>query len=223
MWQGLMGRSVNLMEYLDGGYRKAPARVTSPLESIASDFGSRRYASIVDLDIAQSLVRIALSQRSQAEIRYARDVRPNDLKQGNVILVGTAEATPWVELFEAKMNFVFFNDRTKRVFSVINRRPDRGEPTQWDSQYDDPNHHFYAVVAYLPNLQGMGNALILEGTSMAGTESAWDFVADDAQLPPFLRQIQSPDGSLPHFEVVLGTNNMSGSAGRNAVLAWRVL
>jgi hypothetical protein len=66
-------------------------------------------------------------------------------------------------------------------------------------------------------------ALILEGTSMAGTESAWDFVADDAQLLPSLHQIQRPDGSIPHFEVVLGTNNMSGSAGRNAVLAWRVL
>jgi hypothetical protein len=121
------------------------------------------------------------------------------------------------------MNFVFHDDRQKRIFSVINRRPERAEPKQWDSVYDDPNHHVYAVVAYLPNLQGMGNALILEGTSMAGTESAWDFVAEDAELLPFLHQIQRPDGSIPHFEVVLGTNNMSGSAGRNAVLAWRVL
>ncbi len=38
------------------------------------------------------------------------------------------------------------------------------------------------VVAFLPNLSGNGNALILEGTSMAGTESAWDFVSDDSQL-----------------------------------------
>ena len=58
---------------------------------------------------------------------------------------------------------------------------------------------------------------------MAGTESAWDFVADDAQLLPFLRRIQKPDASIPHFEVVLGTKNMSGSAGRNAVLAWCVM
>jgi len=92
-----------------------------------------------------------------------------------------------------------------------------------NSQYDDPNHHVYAVVAYLPNLQGTGNALILEGTSMAGTESAWDFVRDEAQLAPFLHRIQKPDGTIPHFEVVLGTNNMSGSAGRNTILAWRVM
>ena len=36
----------------------------------------------------------ALTEKSKVKIRYARDVRPNDLKQGNVILVGTAEATP---------------------------------------------------------------------------------------------------------------------------------
>jgi hypothetical protein len=46
---------------------------------------------------------------------------------------------------------------------------------------------------------------------------------DDSQLLPFLHRIQKRDGSIPHFEVVLGANNMSGSAGRNAILASRVL
>lgn len=43
----------------------------------------------------------------------------------------------------------------------------------------------YGVVAFLPNSNRRGNVLILEGTSMLGTESAWDFVADDSQLLPF--------------------------------------
>ena len=73
----------------------------------------------------------------------------------------------------------------------------------------------------MPNLSGNGNALILEGTSMAGTESAWDFISDDSQLLPFLKRIQRADGTLPHFELVLGTNNMSGSAVKNSILAWR--
>jgi hypothetical protein len=119
------------------------------------------------------------------------------------------------------MNFYFFNDRERRIFSVFNRRPQGAEPREWDSAYEDAMHRVYAVVAYLPNLSGQGNALILEGTSMAGTESAWDFVADDSQLLPFLNHIRGPDGTLPHFEVVLGTNNVNGSAGKNIVLAWR--
>jgi hypothetical protein len=71
------------------------------------------------------------------------------------------------------------------------------------------------------NLSGNGNTLILEGTSMAGTESAWDLVPDDSQLLPFLKEIRRADGTLPHFEVVFGTNNLSNSAAKNTVLAWR--
>ena len=86
----------------------------------------------------------------------------------------------------------------------------------------DPQHHVYAVVAWLPNLSGEGHVLLLEGASMAGTECAWDFVADDSRLLSFLRRIRRSDGSLPYFEVVLGTNNISGSAVESTVLAYRV-
>jgi hypothetical protein len=222
MWQGLTGKSVNLSEYLNGDYRThLLPKASTPLQDAAIDMGGRRYTSIVDLEAAKSLSLMAQSAQSKLEVRYARDVRPNDLKQGNVILVGAAEANPWVELFEHNMNFVFFNDRVGKNFSVLNREPRGGEPRQWDSHYTDVQHRVYAVVAFLPNLGGNGNTLILEGTSMAGTESAWDFVSDDSQLLPFLQRIRRVDGTLPHFEVVLGTNNMSGSAVKNTVLAWR--
>ena len=222
MWQGLVGKSVGLAEYLNGDYRtNLLPRSLTPLQDAAVDMGGRRYTSIVDLEAAKSLSLMAQSAQSKLEVRYARDVRPNDLKQGNVILVGAAEANPWVELFEHNMNFVFFNDRVGKTFSVLNREPRGGEPRQWDSHYTDVQHRVYAVVAFLPNLGGNGNALILEGTSMAGTESAWDFVSDDSQLLPFLKRIRRANGTLPHFEVVLGTNNMSGSAVKNTVLAWR--
>ena len=222
MWQGLVGKRVGLAEYLNGDYRTnlLPRSLTT-LQDAAVDMGGRRYTSIVDLEAAKSLSLMAQSAQSKLEVRYARDVRPNDLKQGNVILVGAAEANPWVELFEHNMNFVFFNDRVGKTFSVLNREPRGGEPRQWDSHYTDAQHRVYAVVAFLPNLGGNGNALILEGTSMAGTESAWDFVSDDSQLLPFLKRIQRANGTVPHFELVLGTNNMSGSAVKNTVLAWR--
>jgi hypothetical protein len=119
------------------------------------------------------------------------------------------------------MNFVFSNDRIHKTFSVLNREPRGGEPRQWDSYYTDAEHRVYAVVAFLPNLGGNGNVLMLEGTSMAGTESALDFVSDDSQLLPFLKRIQRANGTVPHFEVALGTNNVSGSAVKNTVLAWR--
>jgi len=221
MWQGLAGRNVHLSEYLSRDYLTQHPSAPAPNRDLTADFGTRRYTSTVDLDVALSLLQISQPLKGKPEFRYARDVRPNDLKEGNVILIGAAEATPWVELFEPSMNFYFLDDRNKRIFSVFNRSPQGTEPKQWDSGYEDTNHRVFAVVAFLPNLAGQGNALILEGTSMAGTESAWDFVRDESQLQPFLDRIRKPDGSIPHFEVVLGTNNMNGSAGKNRILAWR--
>jgi len=56
---------------------------------------------------------------------------------------------------------------------------------------------------------------------MAGTECVWDFVSDDSQLLPFLKQIRRTDHTIRHFELVLGTNNRNSSAVKNTILAWR--
>lgn len=65
------------------------------------------------------------------------------------------------------MNFVFSNDPIHGVMSVLNKTPKGQEPARWDSEQTDAQHRVYGVVAFLPNLSGTGNALILEGTSMA--------------------------------------------------------
>jgi hypothetical protein len=220
------GKSISLDEYLIGNYRNAdvnlPEHPLSPeMRSLRVEVANRRYTSIVDLDAAATLTQIAASAHSSLQVRYARDLRPNDLKTGNVILIGAFEANPWVELFERNMNFVLQNDYRARVFSVINRSPHAGEPTQWDSIWSDPQHRVYGVLAFTPNLSGNGNALLIEGTSMAGTEAAWDFISDDSELLPFLKKIQRPDGKIPHFELLLATRNMSSSAVRSSLVAWR--
>lgn len=119
------------------------------------------------------------------------------------------------------MNFVLHNDYKAHVFSVLNRSPHPGEPRHWDSVWDDLEHRAYGLVAFTPNLSGNGNALLVEGKSMAGTEVAWDFVSHDSELLPFLKRIQRVDGSIPHFELLLGTENMSASAVHSNLLAWR--
>jgi hypothetical protein len=217
-------RSVSLQQYLAGDYRR-PGSEPEPVPEMRilhSNFANRRYTSIVDLEAAVWLAQRAQSARSSLQVRYARDLRPNDLKNGNVIILGAFEANPWVELFERNMNFVLRNDYRTGSFSVINKSPRPGEPALWQSKTDDPQKRVYGVVAFTPNLLGSGNALLVQGTSMAGTEAAWDFASDDAVLLPFLKRIQRPDGKIPYFELLLGTQNMSSSAVRSNVLAWRV-
>jgi hypothetical protein len=57
---------------------------------------------------------------------------------------------------------------------------------------------------------------------MAGTETAADFVFDDAYLLPFLEKIRRKDGSIPYFELVLRSKNLGGNASNLEVLAYRV-
>jgi hypothetical protein len=227
LFHNMTGKAIGLDDYLQGGYRVQPTGSPvpvpeAPAKAWLANLASRRYTSIVDLNAILSLAQRAHALQSDLQVRYARDTRPNDLKTGNVILLGASEANPWVGLFERNMNFVFHNNYQTNVFSVLNRSPQNGEPKQWDSAWNDPQRRVYGLVAYLPNLAGDGNALIIEGTSMSGTEGAWDFVADDSQLLPFLKRIQRPDGTLPHFELLLGTQNMNASAVQSTLLAWRI-
>ena len=221
IWEGLTNRNMDLADYLTGTYRTVLPGDGHASEDLAARLSQGRYTSIVDLEIAAALGRIAQAQGGSMKIRYARDVRPNDLKDANAVLVGDSEATPWDTLFEQNMNFVFSFDRGTEVNSVVNRNPRGDEAHRWEFKGSDKQHRVYAVVAFVSNLSGDGNVLILEGTSMAGTECAWDFVSDDSQLLNFLDSIRRPNGTIPHFEVVLGSNNMSGSSVRATILAWR--
>jgi hypothetical protein len=219
--QTLTGENVNLAEYLTGDYRTHATPPAGTTLEIAKLIASRRYTSIVDLDIVTKLYQLPGIALNRIQLRYARDLRPNDLKNRPVILLGSREGTPWVQLFEDKMNFVFVHDHQKQRFLVLNRLPQSNELPRYEADLIGPVHRVYGVVALQPNIEGSGYVLLLEGTSMAGTESAADFVFDDSRLLPFLAKIRQKNGSLPYFELLLQSNNMNGSASGSEIVAYR--
>jgi hypothetical protein len=219
--QTLTGRKVSLAEYLNGDYRAHIIASAGTTADVVSTLGSRRYTSIVDLDIVSKLYQIPGIPLGRTQVRYSRDLRLNDLKSGPVILLGAQEGTPWVELFEHHMNFVLLHDHQRHSFVVINRSPRGTELSRYEADSVDPQQKVYGLIALRPNLEGSGDVLILEGTSMAGTESAADFVFDDTRLLPFLQQIKSGSGALPYFELLLQSNSMNGSASQSEVVAYR--
>ena len=219
--ENLTGSEVSLAAYLDGDYRTHVATTVGATSQTAQILADHRYTSIVDTEIVSRLYRIAGVSANGIQVRYSRDVRPNDLKSGSVILLGTQEGTPWIELFEDKMNFLVRHNHQWGSFSVLNRAPRDKELARYDSIRSDPAHKIYGIVALRPNLGGSGQILILEGTSMAGTESAADFVFDDTRFLPFLDKIRRSNGSLPYFELLLQSNNMNGNASHSEVVGYR--
>jgi len=221
MLQGFTKRPVTLPTYLNGTYLEALPPSSTPAAQILN-IGTRRYTSVVDLNIMAKILRMTGVDLNNTKFVYARDIRPREIKQGNLILLGTYESTPWVQLFEPGMNFYFKNDLAGGVFSVVNRQPRAGEQPTYDSLINDPDHTVYGVVAYRPSLGGSGKVLILEGQSMAGTETASDFVFDDGYLLPFLQSIRRRDGTVPYFELLLRSTSMSGEASRIDIVASRI-
>jgi len=227
LYHGMSGKEIDLKEYLEGGYRSESnglplTNPTAPKQDWLLDLANRRYTSIVDLNAILSLRDRARTLGSDVSVRYARDLRPNDFKKGTVVLLGAYTANPWVELFENNMNFVLKDDYTQYMW-VLNRNPRKGEPARWVSNRSDPQRRVYGVVAYVPNLAGDSDALLLEGTGMSGTEAVADFLNDDARLLPFLNQIGRPDGTLPHFELLIEAHNMGASAVRSQIVSWRTV
>lgn len=221
VWQEFKHTNLTLADYLTFAFGKDDGP-SSPEQRLAVTVLSRRYTSVVDLEIIQKLSHVARAQNVEPSLRYARDVRPNDLKQSNVVLIGSSETNPWGLMFQSEMNFILKKDQDKGIYMIENRKPLPGEAAEWISDPNERTRTVYCKVSYLANPSGGGNILILEGTSMAATACAWEFVSNQEHLRQFWHQAKLTGGGASHFEVLLKTNNLAGDAAVSSVVAWRV-
>jgi hypothetical protein len=217
MLHGATGRNSDLSEYLSRDFSRELATVAPARREEILDTASRRYTSFVDLELFDRLTHLPEALNRNYHIRYARDISVNDLKVSNVILSGSQDANPWIELFEPQMNFVLRNDLPHGVRAFANRAPHTGEQNLYICDQLE-----YGILAFLPNLSNTGNVLIVEGTSVAGTEAISDLLFTDSALDPFLSKIARKDGSIPYFEILLESKPISGSASRSQVLVYRL-
>ncbi len=221
MFQHLTGRSVSLASYVNGNYLKDTNSNQVPSQ-VVQKFGTRRYTPAIDLAVLERMIVVAGGRYDRLSFRYARDLRIEDLKKGNAVLLGSAESNPWVQLYEPSLNFHFVDDLLHDKARMVNLHPLAGESDHYDSTPEDSTPTVYGLVAYRANLQNPGHVLILEGQTMAGTQTSVDFVFDEAYLLPFLRKIVRPDGTIPEFEVLLRSRSFAGQSSRIEIVAYRV-
>jgi hypothetical protein len=221
MLQHFTRRPVSLASYISGEYTHYVSSLDATSDTVAH-LGVRRYTPAVDSAIYEKIFRQLPYARDILDVRYARDLRLDDLKQGNAILLGTHESDPWVELFESSMNFRFHNDLAAGATSMVNMHPLTDEKAVYPMLSNDPEHTVYGLVAYRPNLTRTGHVLIVEGETMAGTQTASEFLLDDNHLLPFLKSIQKKDGTIPHFEVLIRSSSLAGESSQIDRVAYRV-
>jgi len=219
LFHAVARRTLSLHDYLNDDVSKQMPFVEHVEPDFARFLLHRRYTSTVDALALTHLLRLPEAIPERTLVHYSRDMHLNDFKTGNALLIGAQEAVPWVELFESHMDFVFSIENSDRHASFLNRHPAPGESAEYNPTAPETRGKVYAAIAFLPNLSATGNVLILEGLSMAGTESAVDLVMDDDRLLPLLKKIRKPDGSLPHFEMLLEAEALGESAGPARVIA----
>lgn len=219
--QHMTQRPVSLDSYTSHEYLQDVASPELPVDQMRK-LATRRYMPVIDNSIYTEVVRQFTEENRSVSFRYARDLRPEELKQGDAILLGSRESNPWVQLFEPAMNFYFQDNLRTGVATLQNRHPEPGEQPFYDMSGSGSDHVVYGLVAYRPNLSRSGDVLILEGLTMAGTQTASDFLLDSSSLQLFLAQIRKRDGSIPHFELLLRSVSVAGESSKVEAVAYRV-
>ncbi|SEB37633.1 hypothetical protein SAMN05443244_0085 [Terriglobus roseus] len=196
LFHAVTHRYLSLADYVAHRY-DVPSEARDP--DFARFLSQRRYTSIVDADALARFARLPEASPDRTFVKFARDMRLEDLKDGNVILLGAQEADPWVEMFERSMDFQFVGPTKDADAHFTDRRAASGRP----QMYSTTGGRVFAVVAFLPNLNNSGNVLLLEGLNMTGTESALDFILEKERIEPLLKKLRKPDGTLPYFEILI--------------------
>lgn len=228
--------SPTLTDYVKGTYHR-PDVIASGLHKLTNTtsaseiprlsqkietLGERRYTSIVDLDLTVRLSRIPEVHPDKLVVRFARDIRMDDLKTDNAVLIGSADSNPWVELFQPQLNFQFINGAAfGGSATIVNRHPLPGEALTYASVPGDPAKRTYGVIAYVPNLDGTGHVLIVEGINMAGTQAAGEFLLNQDGVAPVIARARKPSGGLRSFEVLVETSDIAANSSQLKILSER--
>ena len=221
MFQNLTGRSVHLADYISRNYLSPAGPLRIDAQNVA-DLGSQRYTSVADLNAVLKFSRLSEERSDRVVVRYAGELRMDDLKDSNAVLLGSSYSNPWVELFQRNMNFEFSYEPRPNQSYITNKHPLAGELTVYANDAVLSSHRTYAVVALSPNLNNTGWVLIIEGLTMAGTQAAVDTLFNGNTMQPILAKAKNANGTLRSFEILIETRSFGSTAPQANVIASRI-
>jgi len=222
LYENLTGKTVSLPEYTSKTYlSSSQTQPPKNADGIANRIAHRRLTSVADVELTAALLCIPEVESAKPQIRFARDLQMVDLKEANAILIGAEESDPWLSIFQPSRNFTITDDQNTRVFTVFNRAPRNGESSAYRVDPHDNGNKAYALIALEHNL-GSGMVLIVEGTSIAGTEAAADFLTEGSQMENALAPAFKQYERIPSFELLLETVNIAGTSPQSKVIAIRL-
>ncbi len=184
---------------------------------------AQKYTSVLDLRIISQIERRPEAKPERSIIRSARDLKVEDLSEGNAVLLGSIFSNPWVAVVEPQLNFHFVYDPSTNRSWISNLHPRSGEQPVYSTGWSSYSHGTYAVLALVPNLHRTGHILLIQGLDGPGTEAATEMLFSGRALQPILIAARRSDGSLRGFEVLLRATSLESHATETSIIAYRIL
>ena len=213
-------RSLPLGTYVNGNYLNVDLPQMD--SHTADDLRGQHFTSFVDLQTVTALARLPEFNPHRVIVRFPRDLQLDDLKTSNAILLGSMSSNPWAAIAESNANFRIVNGSTMQDAAVVNVKPERGESATYKSQWNQPEHETYAVIAYLPNLGGNGHLLLVQGLDVAGTQAAAEMLLHPAAMAPVLKKAGRNDGTLRSFEILLRSSSIESRSADAQIIGSRI-
>ena len=213
--QDMTRREIGLPEYVNGDFDKWFPGFDATLQRNSSHFDADRlsgYTSVADLNTVVALMRLPEVSTADVLVRNARDIHVGEIRRSNVILLGGPLANPWDNLFAPNSSFLvrFSPQRDER--SMVNLHPHPGEQSEYLNGKNADPPVTYVSLSFLPNLDGDGHALLIQGLSISGTQAGADFILNRRTMMSILQHARQLDGSIGRFEVLLKTQSIGASA-----------
>ena len=179
---------------MNGSYLNAPLAQID--EHSARDLQGQHFTSFVDLQTVTALAGLPEFNSHRVILRFPRDLQLDDLKSSNAIILGSMSSNPWAAIAESNANFRIVNGANMHDASIVNLKPQPGEASSYASQWSQPAHETYALIEFLPNLNGNGHLLLIQGLDVAGTQAAAEMLLHPSALSEVLNRAKRSDGSL---------------------------
>ncbi len=222
LYQEATGHPVALAEYFDRSYfhpleEAAAAAHLDP--KLAHSFLLRRQSNFADVNLTSRLSQNAEALGGSATLQFARDFSFRQMKSGNVILLGTRQSNPWIQSFDSYLTLRWKFDPALDGYYPVDSAAKPAEADKFRSNTDvGKTREGYAGVAFLPNLGGSGNVLIISGSGGAAVGAAMEFLNDDASMSQLRSSLASKkQDAFPYFETLLKVEK-GGSLPRNVAI-----
>jgi hypothetical protein len=218
--EDLSHQPLPLADYLKAEYLDRPLRGVDA--GGESDLRSQQLTDFIDLQMVATLSRLSEFNPGHVFLRFPRDLRFDDLKRANAIILGSSCSNPWSEIADSTTNFPIQCNPGQQGATVVNRKPQAGEASSYSIDSNGPIHETYSVIIFVPNLSGYGRLLMLGGLDAAGTQAAGEALLRSEVITPILERARRPDGSLAPFEVLLRSTSIQANAADTQVIASRI-